>query len=135
MRTDTIQVDRLIFSGSGPHEKLFADGNVIAEGKDVLLDRAIGVSVGTGVRSVRQAVVRVDSASTRAVLYWYSVGNSATGIPLTGRFLQVGSALTRGVSPELIVVSKPCGNDCNLAFASLNELVLGIRAAPSRKAQ
>ncbi|MFN8717494.1 MAG: exosortase [Gemmatimonadaceae bacterium] len=132
---DTVQVDRLIFAGRGPRRKLFADGNAMALRREILLDRPTGVSDGTGIRSFRQAVVRTDSTNTRAMLYWFRVGTSATGVPLVGRLLQVGSALTRSMPAELIVASTPCRDDCTTAFAALSEVVLGPSAAPNHTRQ
>jgi hypothetical protein len=130
---DTVQVDRLIFSGRGPRRKLFADGNAMGKRRDVLLDRTTGIPDGTGVRSFRQAVVRTDSTSARAVLYWYRVGSSATGLPMVGRLLQVGSALTRGAPGELIVASTACRDDCTGAFSTLSALVLGQSAVDGQR--
>jgi exosortase len=132
---DTVQVDRLIFSGRDHRHKLLAQGNLMAHERTLLMDRAIGINEGSRVRSLRQAVVRVDSATNRAILYWYRVGDRSTGIPLVGRMKQVIASLTRSAPSELIVVSMICRNDCNAEFASLQTFVIGSGGSEADRAR
>jgi exosortase len=129
---DTVQVDRLVFSGRDRRHRMFAFGNTIAPSKDVILERLLGVPDGTGVRSFRQALARVDSASGRAIIYWFRVGNTSTGAPLAGRLLMIPSTLLRSAPAELISVSLPCSTNCESAFSVLRELVLGPSPAGVR---
>lgn len=124
-QSDTVQVDRLTFSGRDHRHKLLAQGNVMAHGRNLLMDRAIGINEGTRVRSLRQAVVRIDSTENLAVVYWFRVGNSSTGVPLVGRMLQVSASLRRSAPSELVTVSTPCGANCDTAFGTLQEFVMG----------
>lgn len=122
--TDTVQVDRLIFSGRDSRHKLFASSNVMAANRAVLLDRVVGLSEGQRVRTLRQAVVRSDSASLRAILYWFRVGDSSVGLPMVGRLLQIPSALTRSAPSELVTTSAACTAACEQAFSLLQSFVL-----------
>jgi hypothetical protein len=131
--TDTVQVDRLVFSGRDRRHRLLAFGNTIAPSRDILVDRLLGVPDGTGVRSFRQALARVDSISGRAIIYWYRVGNTSTGAPLAGRLLMVSTTLMRGAPAELISTSLPCSADCDAAFAVLREFTLGPSTAPEAR--
>jgi exosortase len=123
--TDTVQVDRLVFSGRDRRHRLIADGNSIAPSRNIIVDRLLGVPDGTGVRSFRQALARVDSTSGRAIIYWFRVGSTSTGAPLAGRLLMVSTTLLRGAPAELVSTSVPCSADCDGAFAVLREFVLG----------
>ncbi|MBX9856509.1 MAG: exosortase [Gemmatimonadaceae bacterium] len=122
--TDTVQVDRLIFSGRDSRHKLFASSNVMAGSRAVLLDRVVGLSEGQRVRTLRQAVVRVDSTSLRAILYWFRVGNSSVGVPMVGRLMQIPSALTRSAPSELVAASATCTGACEQPFSLLQTFVL-----------
>lgn len=124
---DTVQVDRLIFSGRDSRHKLFASSNVMAGSRAVLLDRVVGLSEGQSVRTLRQAVVRSDSASLRAILYWFRVGDSSVGLPMVGRLMQIPSALTRSAPSELVTASTVCTEACEQAFSLLQSFVLPPR--------
>jgi exosortase len=125
---DTIQVDRLIFSGRDHKNKLFSDANTLADRRTVLLDRVVGIGTGTSVRTLRQALVRVDSTTNRAVFYWFRIGETSTGLPMVGRAMQVKSALTRGAPSELVAVSAPCTQNCEVVFAALQRFIFGEEA-------
>lgn len=126
---DTVQVDRLVFSGRDRHHKLFADGNAMADRRSVLLDRLLGIPDGQRVRSFRQAIVRVDSTNTRAVLYWFRVGNTTTGVPIVGRLYQVSAFIQRSAPEELVAASVACDVDCTRAFETLRTFVIGTEPA------
>lgn len=121
----TVQVDRLMFTGRDQRHKLIASENVIARDRQLVGDRTMGLSEGTRVRSLRQAVVRVDSTQVRAVLYWYRVGSTSTGVPMVARLLQIPSSLLRRAPSELVAVSAPCVEQCDAAFESLRDFVFG----------
>jgi exosortase len=130
---DTVQVDRLIFSGRDHRHKLFADGNAMDKRQAVLLDKVVGVSVGNTVRSFRQAAVRVDSAENRVILYWFVVGGRSTGVPMVGRLHQSFAFLARSAPAELVAVSAACLQNCETAFEPLQDFVLGDRAVSTAR--
>jgi exosortase len=123
--TERVRVDRLLFSGADHRHKLFAEGNLIARPKNILADRLVAWSDGNQVRSLRQAIVLVDSSETRAALYWFRVGDTSTGLPLVGRMKQGITFVQRGPPPELIAVSMRCTTDCTAAFESLRDVTVG----------
>jgi EpsI family protein len=122
--SDSVQVDRLVYSLQSQDVELVSSKNRIAAPQQTIAEWMAG-PLDENLRIVSEAVVRTPSG-VRLVWSWYRVAGSVTSSPLKAKMLELIAFVMRGPPSELITASTPCGKDsCAAARAALFRLVAG----------